>query len=96
MHPKKYYDQPYQHGVEFLGYYIRPNRVHIKRRTVGRAMTVARSTQRGKRNYFDAINSYLGIIKSTSDLGKAKELLDAVKRKGYTKDYTNYKLTIKN
>lgn len=94
MHPKKYYDQPYQHGVEFLGYYLRPERVHIKRRTVGRAMTVARNTQRGKRNYFDAINSYLGIIKSTSDLGKAKELLDAVKRKCYTKDYNNYKLQL--
>lgn len=92
LHPKKYYDQPYQHGVEFLGYYIRPGRVHIKRRTVGKAMVVAASRQRGRRNYFDAINSYLGMIKASTDIHKAKELLDAVKRKGFEKDYKNYKL----
>lgn len=92
MHPAKYYDQPYQHGVEFLGYYIRPGRVHIKRKTVARAMGAAKSKGRGKRNYFDAINSYLGMIKATSDLETAKALLDAVKRKGYKKDYENYKL----
>lgn len=92
MHPAKYYDQPCQHGVEFLGYYIRPGRVHIKRKTVARAMGVAKSKGRGKRNYFDAINSYLGMIKATSDLETAKALLDAVKIKGYKKDYENYKL----
>lgn len=92
MHPTKFYCQPYQHGLEFLGYYIRPGRVHIKRRTFNRAMGVAKSKDRGKRNYFDAINSYLGIIKATSDLETAKALLDAVKIKGYKKDYENYKL----
>lgn len=94
LHPKKYYDQPYQHGVESLGYYIRPGRVHIKRRTVGKAMVVVASRQRGRRNYFDAINSYLGMIKASSDIGKAKELLDAVQRKGFEKDYKNYKLVM--
>lgn len=92
MHPKKYYDQPYHHGVEFLGCYIRPGRVHIKRRTVGRAMSAARSRGRGRGNYLDAVNSYLGMIKATSDIHKAKELLDAVPRKGYIKDYRRYKL----
>lgn len=95
LHPKKYYCQPYQHGVEFLGYYIRPERVHIKRRIVGRALTVAASCERGKRNYMDAVNSYLGMIKATSDQHKAVELLDAVSRKGFIKDYVNYKINIK-
>lgn len=94
MHPTKYYDQPYQHGLEFLGYYIRPGRVHIKERTFNRAMAVAGSRERGKRNYFDAINSYLGMIKATSDTGKARVLLDAVNREGFYKDYTNFKLQL--
>ena len=94
MHPTKYYDQPYQHGLEFLGYYIRPDRVHIKERTFNRAMTVAKSKERGKRNYFDATNSYLGMIKATSDIYKARELLDAVNRKRFNKDYTNFKLQL--
>lgn len=94
MHPTKYYDQPYQHGVEFLGYYIRPGRVHIKERTFNRAMTVAGSRERGKRNYFNAINSYLGMIKATSDTEKAREILNAVNREGFYKDYTNLKLQL--
>jgi hypothetical protein len=56
---------------------------------------VARSCERGKQNYCDAINSYLGMIKGTSDLKWAVALLDAVKRKEIEKDYDNLKITIK-
>lgn len=92
LHPKKFYCQPYRHGVEFLGYYIRPERAHLKRRTVRKAFIVARSRERGKRNYIDAINSYLGMIKATSDTDTAKALLDAIERPGITKDYINFKI----
>lgn len=92
LHPAKFYCQPYQHGVEFLGYYIRPGRVHIKNRIVERAMRVARSTERGNRNYIDAVNSYLGMIKQTSDTHKATALLDSITRKRIKKDYTNFKI----
>ncbi|MCR5071956.1 MAG: hypothetical protein K6A62_08530 [Bacteroidales bacterium] len=94
LHPRKFYCQPYEHGVEFLGYYILPDRVHLKRRIVQRAFEVVRSRERGLRNYVDSINSYLGMIKSTSDLRLAKDLLDAVPRHGVEKDYDNYKLKI--
>lgn len=40
----------------------------------------------------DAINSYLGLIKATSDRYKAVQLLDAVKRKGFIKNYKELKL----
>lgn len=95
MHPRKFYCQPYEHGVEFLGYYIRPNRIHLKKRTISRAFRVARSKERGKRNYVDSINSYLGMIKGTSDINKAKSLLDIVDKKWVLKDYDNFKLKIK-
>lgn len=41
------------------------------------------------------INSYLGMIKGTSDIKQAVALLDSVQRKYYTKDYKNYKLIMK-
>ena len=94
LHPKKFYCQPVEHGVEFLGYRILPDRVHLKRRTIGKAFGVARSNDRGRRNYMDAMNSYLGMVKATSDLHIAKSLLDAVQKKGFTKDYENYKITL--
>lgn len=92
MHPNKFYCQPYQHGLEFLGYHIAPGRVHLNRRIVNRAFQAARGRERGNRNYIDSINSYLGMIKGTSDLDKARELLDAVTRKGIEKDYINFKI----
>ena len=95
LHPHKFYCQKAEHGVEFLGYRILKDRIHLKNRTIQRALKVAKSKERGKRNYADAINSYLGMIKATSDLKWADRLLDEVRRKGFEKDYTNYKITIK-
>lgn len=92
LHPRKFYCQPCEHGVEFLGYHILPGRIHLKNRTVAKAMNVARSRERGLNNYLDAINSYLGMIKGTSDLEKARKLLDEVDRKYIGKDYQNLKI----
>lgn len=94
LHPRKFYCQPCQHGVEFLGYYILPGRIHLKRRIIQRAFAVARSDGRGRRNYMDAINSYLGMIKATSDIRQARALLDAARSKGFVKDYVNLKITL--
>ena len=93
MHPTKFYCQPAEHGVEFLGYRILPGRIHLKKRTITRALGVAKSKERGKRNYIDAINSYLGMIKATSDTKWAVAILDSVNRRGIEKDYKNLKIT---
>lgn len=92
LHPNKYYDQPYQHGVEFLGYHIRPHRIHVKRHTMIRAAMTAKDHKRGRKNYISAMNSYLGIIKSTSDIKQAVEIMDMITRKNIIKDYHNYKI----
>lgn len=92
LHPKKFYCQPYQHGVEFLGYHILPGRVHLKNKVINRAFRVAKSRQRGAQNFVDSINSYLGMIKATSDIDKARELLDLINRKNIEKDYVNFKI----
>ncbi len=93
LHPKKFYCQPYQHGVEFLGYHILPHRIHLKNKTINRAMRVAKSRERGRRNYLDAMNSYLGMIKATSDIKRARALLDSIGRKGFAKNYKDFKIT---
>ena len=92
LHPYKFYCQPYEHGVEFLGYRIFKDRIHLKHRTITRALGVAKSKERGINNYVDAINSYLGMIKATTDRKYAIELLDTVKRKGVAKDYDALKV----
>ena len=92
LHPKKFYCQPYQHGVEFLGYHIIPGRIHLKKRTIAHAMAVAKSKERGVANFIDAINSYLGMIKATSDIKEGVKLLDSITRKGIIKDYENLKI----
>lgn len=93
LHPRKFYCQPYEHGVEFLGYHILPGRIHMKRQTIGKALAAAKRKGAGRRRYIDSINSYLGMIKGTSDLRQARAVLDAV-RPDFTKDYTNYKIAI--
>ena len=95
LHPDKFYCQTYEHGAEFLGYHILPGRIHLKNRTINRALEVARSNGRGARNYMDSINSYLGMIKATSDLKRAVEVLDAVHGKRFEKDYENFKISLK-
>jgi hypothetical protein len=92
MHPHKFYCQEAKHGVEFLGYRILPGRIHLKMRTIRRALGVARSCERGKQNYCDAINSYLGMIKGTSDLKWAVAILDAIQKTGINKDYKELKI----
>lgn len=95
LHPTKFYCQKAEHGVEFLGYRILPDRIHLKRKIINRALIVARSRERGKRNYVDSLNSYLGMIKATSDRKWAVAVLDAVNRRGIVKDYVNMKISLK-
>ena len=95
IHPSKFYCQPAEHGLEFLGFHIKPRAVHINRRIVRRAFRAARDKEKDNEGYVSAINAYLGMIKATSDIRKARELLDAVERKGIEKDYKELKIKLK-
>ena len=94
MHPRKFYCQPYQRGLEFLGYHIRPLRVHLNRRIVNRAFMAAKDRIKSNPKFVDSINSYLGMIKSTSDIYISRKLLDSITRKGIKKDYVNLKISL--
>ena len=77
-----------------LAYRLRDERfVYDERQTIGKALAAAKRKGVGNHRYIDSINSYLGLIKGTSDLRQARAVLDAV-RPGFTKDYTNYKIAI--
>lgn len=64
MHPTKFYCQHYTKGLEFLGYHIKPNRVHLNRHILHRAVTLKR---RDEERYKRQMTSYMGMIKASSD-----------------------------
>lgn len=90
LHPYKFYCQYYTKGLEFLGYHIKPDRLHLNRKIVERAYRKAKLSHR--KNYECIMNSYLGMMKTSSDNYIAKGLLDIISSK-YMKDYTNMKIT---
>lgn len=93
MHPDKFYCQKVTHGIEFLGYHIRPNRLHANDKVYHRAIKAAKR-RCGIRRYVSSVNSYLGMIKAGTDRKRCADVLDRCKRKGITKDYENYKILI--
>jgi len=76
MNEKKFYDQPYQHGVEFLGSHIKPHRIHLNNKTYNRAMmrVVEFNEMPDKYRYLDrviaSINSYTGQLKARTDYNR--------------------------
>ena len=72
LHPKKFYCQPYQHGLEFLGYHIKPNRIHLNNRVISRIYQRVEEFNKIENKYHriddfvSSINSYLGLLKHTS------------------------------
>lgn len=83
LNEKKFYDQPYQHGLEFLGSHIKPYRIHINNRTYYRAKRKIHLLNSMRYKDIDAMvclfNSYSGLLKNRTDyrrLIKLKNLLD--------------------
>lgn len=90
MHPKKFYCQESYHGLEFLGYHIKPNAVHLNRRIYNKAKMIrTKDTSR----FICQINSYLGMLKSSSDTNLVEDLINSIHRKDVKIDYN--KMTIK-
>ena len=71
MNEKKFYDQPYQNGCEFLGSHIRPNRIHLNNKTFDNAIRAIEELNRSKRKDIDKMmsvfNSYSGLLKNRTD-----------------------------
>lgn len=84
MHPTKFYCQHYTKGVEFLGYHIKKDYIHLNKKIVLKASLVdSKNTDR----YVCQINSYMGMIKSSSDIPIAKRILQNIDRKDVAVDW---------
>lgn len=90
MHPRKFYCQDVKRGLEFLGYHIKPHAVHLNKRVFNKAkMLRTKDTSR----FICQINSYLGMLKASSDTYLMEDLINGIHRKDVKIDYK--KMTIK-
>ena len=84
LNEKKFYDQPYQHGVEFLGSHIRPNRIHLNDNTYGRALETVRAYNAVSNKwtvldtFVASVNSYTGLLKNRTDYGRIRKIREAI------------------
>jgi len=73
LHPKKIYLQHYSKGVQFLGTFIKPNRIYIANRTKGnfyaaiqrnnKTVELHKPDKQQMLHFLCSMNSYLGILK---------------------------------
>lgn len=91
MHPCKFYCQHYTKGMEFLGYHINPHAIHLNRKIVKKALRVPHV---GREKLVCRTNSYMGMIKCSSDNHLRNELLDNIANEGIIKDYEEYKVLL--
>lgn len=80
LNEKKFYDQPYYHGCEFLGSHIRPNRIHLNNKTYDNAIRSIEKMNENRYKDIDAMvsvfNSYSGLLKNRTDYKRLLELRD--------------------
>lgn len=80
LNERKFYDQPYRHGCEFLGSHIRPNRIHLNNKTYDNAVTAIEVMNASRYKDIDRMvsvfNSYGGLLKNRTDYKRLKELKD--------------------
>ena len=84
LNERKFYDQPYEHGVEFLGSHIRPNRIHLNDKTYKQALLRIEELNKlpNKGAHIEcllsSINSYTGLTKLRTDYKRTLALWNAV------------------
>jgi len=84
LNEKKFYDQPYQHGLEFLGSRIKPYRIHLNNSTYDRALKCVEEYNREREKYahidrfMASMNSYLGLLKTRTDYRRIEQLVSRI------------------
>lgn len=86
LNEKKFYDQPSQRGLEFLGSHIRNNRLHLNDCTYRRGMERLREFNslppREKHlhleSFLSSVNSYFGLLKNRTDHNRLMTMLRSV------------------
>lgn len=97
MNERKFYDQPYQHGLEFLGSHIKPHRIHLNNGTYSRAVERVKelNAERDKLGDLDkfvaSVNSYTGLLKGRTDFKRLQSIRDLIDDKWWTMCFWNDK-----
>lgn len=97
LNEKKFYDQPYHHGLEFLGSHIRPNRIHLNSKTINRCkgkileMNRYRNKEAKLEHFVSSMNSYFGLLKNRTDYYKIFKLMHMVDLEWWDYCYYNVK-----
>lgn len=86
LNEKKFYDQPYQHGLEFLGSHIHPWSIILNDATYARA--IARINEYNEipttekyhhlDRFISTVNSYTGLLKNRTSFRRVCQLRDAI------------------
>lgn len=88
LHSKKFYIQPYWHGVKFCGKVIKCNRIYISNRTVGAITEKIRIASKNPnlevaKHLMQSINSYFGLMKGTASFNIRKRIMN-ITLKGFS------------
>ena len=89
LNDKKFYCQPYYHGLEFLGSHIKPHRVHLNNNTFGNAINRIeefnnlRHKYRFLDNFIASVNSYTGLLKRRADYNRLQVLRNRISPEWY-------------
>ena len=84
LNEKKFYDQPSQRGLEFLGSHLRNNRIHLNECTLRRGMERLRwfnslaDKAAHVEEFLSSINSYCGQLKNRTDHNRLMALLHSI------------------
>lgn len=84
LNERKFYDQPAEHGVEFLGSHIKPGRVHLNSKTVKTALHQVEALNQvtDKKNNIDrflaSVNSYTGLTKNRTNFKATQEIRERI------------------
>lgn len=78
LNEKKFYDQPYQNGLEFLGFHVKLFRLHTNNSTFNRAVERIKALNSSRWKDIDAMlsvfNSYSGMLKNKADYNRLIKL----------------------
>ena len=89
MHPHKYHEQPYQHGIKMLGGVVKFGRMYISNRTVAKLECKVHyyntvyasghfSKMRHLEKFVSIINSYFGLMKHFASYNIRKRISDQI------------------
>lgn len=92
LNEKKFYDQPYQHGFEFLGSHIRPWSIILNDKTWKRYLeriaeynSIPTNEKYGYLDHFiSTVNSYTGLLKNRTSYNRVMKLKAAIHEDWWT------------